>query len=92
MAVCGNTDISYTPDGHGDTLETIGGCLTNERYSVWYTFTIATAGTLTFEIIPNAITEDDYDFAVFGPNKTCANRGTPFVVLMLQQEGSQDLI
>ncbi|MGN7865327.1 T9SS type B sorting domain-containing protein [Chryseobacterium sp. 22458] len=77
MAVCGNTDISYTPDGHGDTLETIGGCLTNERYSVWYTFTIATAGTLTFEIIPNAITEDDYDFAVFGPNKTCANRGTP---------------
>jgi gliding motility-associated-like protein len=76
MAVCGNTDISYTPDGHGDTLETIGGCLSNERYSVWYTFTIATPGTLTFEIIPNDLA-NDYDFAVFGPNKTCATRGTP---------------
>lgn len=76
MAVCGNTDISYTPNGYGDTLETIGGCLSNERYSVWYTFTIATAGTLTFEIIPNDL-GNDYDFAVFGPNKTCATRGTP---------------
>ncbi|REC48947.1 T9SS type B sorting domain-containing protein [Chryseobacterium pennipullorum] len=76
MAVCGNTDISYTPDGHGDTLETIGGCLSDERYSVWYTFTIANAGTLTFEIVPNDL-GNDYDFGVFGPNKSCANRGTP---------------
>ncbi len=76
MAVCGNTDISYTPDGYGNTLETIGGCLTDERYSVWYTFTIATGGTLTFQIVPNDL-GDDYDFGVFGPNKTCATRGTP---------------
>ncbi len=76
MAVCGNTDISYTPNGHGDTLETIGGCLSSERYSVWYTFTIATGGTLTFSIVPNDL-GNDYDFAVFGPNKTCATRGTP---------------
>jgi hypothetical protein len=55
----------------------MGGCLSDEKYSVWYTFTIATAGTLTFEIIPNDQVKDDYDFSVYGPNKTCANRGTP---------------
>lgn len=77
MAVCGNTDISYTPDGDGDDHEeTIGGCLSKERYSVWYTFSIATGGTLTLEIIPNVLS-DDYDFGIFGPNKTCATRGTP---------------
>lgn len=76
MAVCGNTTISYTPNGHGDTLETIGGCLSDERYSVWYSFTIATGGTLTFEIVPNDL-GNDYDFGVFGPNKSCATRGTP---------------
>ncbi|MFP3594954.1 gliding motility-associated C-terminal domain-containing protein, partial [Chryseobacterium sp. SIMBA_038] len=67
---------SYTPNGHGDTLETIGGCLSSEKFSVWYSFTIAAGGTLTFEIVPNDL-GNDYDFAVFGPNKTCATRGTP---------------
>ncbi|NIF05529.1 gliding motility-associated C-terminal domain-containing protein [Chryseobacterium sp. Tr-659] len=77
MAVCGNSEISYTPNGYGNDYEDMGGCLTKEKYSVWYTFSIATAGTLTFEIVPNDQLEDDYDFGVYGPNKTCATRGTP---------------
>lgn len=75
MAVCGNSNISYTPGGHGNVSETLGGCLSSEHFSAWYKFTIATAGTLTFEITPN--TTDDYDWAVYGPNVTCATKGTP---------------
>lgn len=76
MAVCGNTGISYTPSGNGNVPETLGGCLSsNEHYSVWYKFTVNTAGTLTFLIVPNG--NADYDWAVYGPNVTCATKGTP---------------
>lgn len=74
LAVCGNTNISFTPSGAG-TQETLGGCLSTEHYSVWYKFTIATSGTLTFEITPNG--NADYDWAVYGPNVTCAAKGAP---------------
>lgn len=77
ITVCGNSGISYTPSGPGNILEDLGGCLTDdENFSVWYTFTIATAGTLTFTINPNVF-EDDYDFGVYGPNKTCGTLGAP---------------
>lgn len=70
IPICGNSDISYTPSGPGNIIEILkqnGGCLsTNERYSVWYTFTISTPGTLAFKIKPNN-PGDDYDFAVYGP-------------------------
>ena len=69
LPICGNSDIFYTPSGAGNVNEILAtnGCLSsNERYSVWYTFTIATPGTLTFTIIPN-VTATDYDFAVYGP-------------------------
>lgn len=76
IAVCGNSDISYTPDGPGVQELPDGTCTVyTEKYSVWYKFTIATAGTLTFTITPLQTTATDYDFYVWGPNKTCANRG-----------------
>lgn len=75
IPVCGNSDLSYTPSGHGNTAEGLIGCVTSEHYSVWYSFTIATSGTLTFLITPNA--QADYDWTVFGPNVTCGNLGTP---------------
>lgn len=74
ITVCGNSGISYTPSGPGNILENLdnNGCLNdNENFSVWYTFTIATAGTLTFTIDPNVFV-DDYDFAVYGPNQPCS--------------------
>ncbi|MGD1318931.1 gliding motility-associated C-terminal domain-containing protein [Chryseobacterium sp. 2R14A] len=77
IQVCGNSPISFTPTGPGDILEDLGGCLTDdENFSVWYTFTAATSGTLTFVINPNVFT-DDYDWAVYGPDKACNNLGTP---------------
>ena len=77
ITLCGNTNISYTPSGPGNILEDLGGCLsTDEHYSVWYTFTIGTGGTLGFTITSNNA-PDDYDFGVYGPNKTCSNFGAP---------------
>ncbi len=76
LGVCGNSAINYAPVGIGNINENVGGCLSGEHNSVWYKFTIATSGTLTFDIIP-ASQDTDYDWAVFGPNVTCANFGSP---------------
>ncbi|MDQ0592729.1 gliding motility-associated-like protein [Chryseobacterium ginsenosidimutans] len=75
ITVCGNSNINYTPVGIGNTNETLGGCLSYENHSVWYKFTIATSGTLTFDLAPTGPV--DYDWAIYGPNVTCSNRGTP---------------
>ncbi|WP_082498297.1 gliding motility-associated C-terminal domain-containing protein [Chryseobacterium sp. Leaf180] len=77
IPVCGNSNLSYTPSGPGSVLEDLSnpGCLQqDENFSVWYSFTIATSGTLTFTINP-AVFADDYDFAVYGPNANCAALG-----------------
>lgn len=76
VQVCGNSPISFTPTGPGDIMEPLGGCLSGEHFSIWYTFTIATSGTLTFTIDPNDFS-DDYDWGVYGPNVTCSNLGAP---------------
>lgn len=77
IPVCGNSNLSFTPTGPGNVLEDLGGCLvSDEHYSVWYKFTVATAGTLTF-VIDSNVDPDDYDFAVYGPNVTCASFGAP---------------
>lgn len=74
IAVCGNSSISYTPNGFGTQELPEGNCGGyEERYSVWYKFTAATAGTLTFAITPNA--PSDYDWYLWGPNVTCTNKG-----------------
>lgn len=75
ITVCGNSNINYTPSGIGNINETLGGCLSFENHSVWYKFTIATSGTLTFDLVPTGPV--DYDWAIYGPNVTCSNRGTP---------------
>lgn len=81
IPVCGNSDISYFPTGPGtidDQVNANGSCLSaNEHFSVWYQFTVATSGTLTFTISPQAPYNADYDFAVYGPNKTCGTKGAP---------------
>lgn len=77
LSICGNSNINYSPIGYGNVYESLGGCLTTggENNSVWYKFEIATSGTLTFVISPTAAV--DYDWAVFGPNVSCNNIGTP---------------
>ncbi len=76
ISLCGNSAINYTPSGIGNVNENLGGCLaTGEHNSVWYKFTIATSGTLTFDLTPTQ--PIDYDWSIYGPNITCGNLGTP---------------
>ncbi|MCJ7934864.1 MAG: T9SS type B sorting domain-containing protein [Chryseobacterium sp.] len=80
LAVCGNSDITYSPTGYGNIKELVnsGTCLdpTGEHNSIWYKITIATGGTLTFDLVPNN-PDADYDWAIFGPNVTCGSLGAP---------------
>ena len=77
LAVCGNSSITYSPSGIGNVNENLRGCLTEgEHNSIWYKITIATGGTLTFNLVPND-QDADYDWAIYGPNVNCSNLGTP---------------
>ncbi len=66
---------SFTGTGSINDLSPANqGCLTTgENNSVWYIVNITTPGSFTFDIIPNAAT-DDYDFAVWDlTDKSCAD-------------------
>ncbi|KAA0128934.1 gliding motility-associated C-terminal domain-containing protein [Chryseobacterium sp. SN22] len=77
LSVCGNSNITYSPNGIGAVNENLGGCLsTGEHNSIWYKFTIATGGTLTFDLVPTS-SDADYDWAIYGPNVNCGNLGAP---------------
>lgn len=77
LTVCGNSSITYSPSGIGLVNESLGGCLsTGEHNSIWYKITIATSGTLTFDLVPTDPAAD-YDWAVYGPNVACGNLGSP---------------
>ncbi|PKF73643.1 T9SS type B sorting domain-containing protein [Chryseobacterium sp. PMSZPI] len=80
LSVCGNSSITYSPTGYGNVKELVnsGSCLdvTGEHNSIWYKITIATGGTLTFDLVPNN-PNADYDWAIFGPNVNCGNLGSP---------------
>ncbi|MBL7982005.1 MAG: hypothetical protein JNL52_09370 [Flavobacteriales bacterium] len=80
--VCGAQQINDNPTNTGLTAELNihnRGCLgANERQGSWYSFTIATGGTLAFTIAPTN-SADDYDFAVWGPytSVSCPPLNTP---------------
>ncbi|UWX59061.1 T9SS type B sorting domain-containing protein [Chryseobacterium oranimense] len=80
LAVCGNSNITYSPTGYGNIKELVnsGSCIdaTGEHNSIWYKITIATGGTLTFDLVPNN-PDADYDWAIFGPNVNCGALGSP---------------
>ncbi|WP_106917283.1 T9SS type B sorting domain-containing protein [Chryseobacterium aurantiacum] len=80
LAVCGNSNITYSPSGYGTIKELVnsGSCLdaTGEHNSIWYKITIATGGTLTFDLVPTN-PDADYDWAIFGPNVNCGSLGAP---------------
>jgi hypothetical protein len=64
-------------DGNRAVNENLGGCLSSgEHNSIWYKFTIATGGTLTFDLVPTD-PGADYDWAIYGPNVNCASLGSP---------------
>lgn len=83
--LCSDGQIVFNPQGVGnvnDLNSSNNGCLEQlENNSAWYYFEIndqAPAGSeLGFIIRPDASSGEDYDFALYGPNVTCGNLGTP---------------
>ncbi|MDO1500000.1 T9SS type B sorting domain-containing protein [Winogradskyella maritima] len=77
VTVCGNSSITIDVDGIG-TQELSGSntCQSQENNSIWFNITIATSGTLGFVLTPNSTDiSEDYDFFIFGPNRSCGNIG-----------------
>ncbi|MEZ4789256.1 MAG: gliding motility-associated C-terminal domain-containing protein [Flavobacteriales bacterium] len=74
IQLCGGiyTEAS-APLGTGNTYEFTGTCNANlETASLWYTFTVAEAGNISFIIDP-AVDADDYDWGLFNiTNGGCA--------------------
>lgn len=70
IPICSNANITLTPTGTGNSDEGTGCMSGGENNSIWFTFSTLTAGTLTFEIDP--VANVDYDWALYGPNQTCA--------------------
>ena len=68
IPVCQNTftqSQSYSGFGNIDEIPSNSSCLgSNEKNSVWYVFTVNSAGNLAFNITPLTLNED-YDFALY---------------------------
>jgi gliding motility-associated-like protein len=77
ITVCGNGNFSSNANGIGN-LQEFSSCGSFEHNTIWLKITIAQAGSLGFDLIPNNTNISvDYDFWVFGPNTSCSNLGTP---------------
>ncbi|TYA53893.1 T9SS type B sorting domain-containing protein [Formosa maritima] len=77
VIVCGNSEINLNVNGIG-TQELFGSnnCSSQENNSLWLQVTLVTNGTLGFTLTPNSNSiVEDYDFFVFGPNRSCNNIG-----------------
>lgn len=77
--ICSTQSLTNTPTGDG-TEEILGtsseGCLNSgENYSAWYRVDFTSSGTFEFIIDPFGTT--DYDYAIYGPNRSCSNLGSP---------------
>ena len=77
ITVCGNGNFSSNATGIGSTQE-VASCGGLEHNSLWIKINIVQSGNLGFDLIPNdpAITVD-YDFWVYGPNRSCGSLGSP---------------
>ena len=86
VPVCETTSVNYEVIGIGDVNDlpiSSSGCLGDggagtgiESNSIWFRFKAARSGQLGFNIIPDN-PDDDWDFAVYGPDVSCNNLGNP---------------
>lgn len=77
IIVCGNANFSSNASGIG-TIQEVAGCGGFEHNSIWIKVNIVRTGTLGFNLIPNDPSlVVDYDFWVYGPNRTCGSLGSP---------------
>lgn len=75
--ICSGVSVPANSTGPGIVAEACGGggCPAGgENYSNWFSISFTTSGTFSFTIVP-AVGSDDYDYAVYGPNVTCAALG-----------------
>jgi len=84
LPVCSNGAINENSFGSGfddfANPNNQGGCLVSgENQSLWLFIQIESGSTLGFDIIPEGL--DDYDFAVYGPDRECGNLGSPIIEL-----------
>lgn len=86
QVICSNADLDFNPFGAGTDdfrdMDNDAGCLvTRENHSAWYYFEIENGApsslTLGFIIHPEGGLGEDYDWALYGPNPTCGNLGSP---------------
>ncbi|MGY3793733.1 T9SS type B sorting domain-containing protein [Aquimarina sp. 433] len=82
IIVCGNTNLELNSNGVGTNdfaspNSNPPDCSFSESQSLWIRVNIVQSGTLAFTITPEATSpEEDYDFAVYGPNVTCDALGS----------------
>jgi gliding motility-associated-like protein len=79
LVVCGNADLSLNSNGTGtDDFANANNqppdCGFSESQSLWLKVPIARDGLLQFTISANN-NQDDFDFAIYGPNVSCNNLG-----------------
>ncbi|NER15501.1 T9SS type B sorting domain-containing protein [Leptobacterium flavescens] len=82
IIVCSDTNLELNSNGIGiDDFASPGSnppdCSFTESQSLWLKVIIETSGTLAFVITPESNSpNEDYDFAVYGPNVSCDNLGS----------------
>lgn len=76
--VCSNDALPGNSPGPGSVGEGCAGCAEaeGETFSAWYYFEIAEGGQLAFDMVPDN-TDEDLDFALYGPDVNCNNLDTP---------------
>ena len=86
VVVCTSDDIAFNPDGPGENdyadPDNDEGCITAlEQNSAWYYFQIDPLAppnlVLGFIIHPKGGLGEDYDWALYGPDVTCGDLGSP---------------
>ena len=84
--ICDNGIISLTSDGPGNddfaSEANNAGCLNEgEHQSAWFYFefmpNMPPNSLIEFSITPRGNNQEDYDFAIYGPNVSCDRLGTP---------------
>jgi hypothetical protein len=75
--VCGNGVLTLNPSGGIGAVQEVSSCAGSEHNSLWLKVTIAQGGAFCFDIIPqNTALTTDYDFFVYGPNKSIGGLGS----------------
>lgn len=84
--ICSDGAIAFNPSGVGVNDFSVGsnsaGCINlGEQNSAWYFFTfredMPDDSVLEFVIDPDGGSGEDYDFALYGPNRSCNTLGGP---------------